>query len=192
MIENFINFVTELFPSINPYTKEAVKDSIRQFEKSGEQKTYTMLSPFDHLAQGDILGEELPFFKQDKKGNLSVLKAKAILLSNTCDSSRDDILIFAPLMEISKLEMNENDLKNNQIYRFLYIPDPALSDYVIDFSLLNSFSRELIETSLENGRFTKIKSLNNLGYYLFLCKLTVHLMRPEDDEVQEERMLESV
>jgi len=31
--EEFIEFVKELFPSINPYTKEQVKNSIEQFNE---------------------------------------------------------------------------------------------------------------------------------------------------------------
>lgn len=37
MINDFINFVQELFPSISPYTKDKVKDSIKQFEVSGKK-----------------------------------------------------------------------------------------------------------------------------------------------------------
>lgn len=187
MINEFIDFVTEVFPSIHPYTKEQVKASIQQFEKSGVQRKFSMHSALPHLAQGDIFEDSIPFIKQGKNGDLSVLKAKAILLSNTCDSERDDILIFAPLIPISSLEMDEQTIKSNQIYRLLYFPDPLIEEYVVDLSLLNSFSRVMFENKLTEGKFKKVMSLNDLGYYLFLCKLTVHLMRPEDTGVQKIR-----
>lgn len=187
MMNEFIDFVTEVFPSIHPYTKEQVKASIQQFEKSGVQRNFSMHSALPYLAQGDIFGDLIPFIKQDKNGELSVLKAKAILLSNTCDSERDDILIFAPLIPIKSLDMDEQAVKSNQIYRLLYFPDPLIEEYVVDLSLLNSFSRVMFENKLREGKFSKIMSLNDLGYYLFLCKLTVHLMRPEDTGVQKIR-----
>ncbi len=187
MMSEFIDFVTELFPSIRPYTKEQVKASIQQFDRSGVQRNFSMHSALPYLAQGDIFGDAIPFFKQDKDGNLSVLRTKAILLSNTCDSERDDVLIFAPLIPIKDLKLDEHAIKSNQIYRLLYFPDPIISNYVVDFSLLNSFSRQLFEEQLKQGNFKKTLSLNDLGYYLFLCKLTIHLMRPEDGEVQKTR-----
>ena len=58
---------------------------------------------------------------------------------------------------------------------------------VIDFGLINSYSTKLIGQSIEDKKINKIASLNDLGYYLFLCKLTIHFMRPEDIEVQQTR-----
>lgn len=188
MKNDFIDFVTQLFPSINPYTKKQVKESIKQFETEGRMLKYTMHSPLSHLAQGDIFGEEIPFVRQDSEGNLGSFRTKAILLSNTCDSERDDLLIFAALIPLSSLsESLRETIKQNKIYRYLYIPDSIISDYVIDFSLLNSFSRELFNRKLDDKVFTKTLSLNDLGYYMFLCKLTIHLMRPEDADVQSDR-----
>jgi len=188
MKSDFIDFVTELFPSISPYTKKQAKESMIQFETEGRMLKYTMPSPLEHLAQGDIFGEEIPFIKQNNEGELSAFKTKAILLSNTCDSERDDLLIFAALIPLSSLSGKSLEtIKQNKLYRYLYIPDSIISDYVIDFSLLNSFSRELFNKKLEEKAFNKVLSLNDLGYYMFLCKLTIHLMRPEDTEVQSHR-----
>lgn len=187
MIQHFIEFVSDLFPSISPYTKEKVKESLKQFELKGVQLKYSMHNSLPHLAQGDVF-EELPFYKQDQFGNLNIFKTKAILLSNTCDAERDDVLLFAPLIKISDIDMDIAALKSNQIYRLLHFPDPSLSEYVVDFSIINSFSRQLIETKLTNSGINKVLSLNDFGYYLFLAKMTIYLMRPEDFNVQKDRV----
>lgn len=83
--------------------------------------------------------------------------------------------------------MDTNAIKSNLIYRFLYFPDNGLSDYFIDLSWINSYPRFAILERQREGIINKIGSLNNFGYYLFLSKLTVHLMRPEDVIVQQER-----
>lgn len=186
MISEFVSFVKELFPSINPYTKEQVRSALKQFETSGQYYRFFLNHPFDFLAQGDII-ESLPFIKYDKFGNQSVYKTKGMLLSNTCDAENDDVVVFAPLIPLDKLKLNKSDVANNLIYRLLYFPDSFVSNYVVDLSLMNSFSKDLIVSSLEGKKLNKVASLNDFGYYLFLSKLTVHMMRPEDESVQKDR-----
>ena len=82
MIHEVVKFVHELFPSISPYTAEQVKSSLRQFERSGQKYDYFMPKSLQYLAQGDII-EELVFTKTSPTGDISFLKTKAILLSNT-------------------------------------------------------------------------------------------------------------
>ena len=57
----------------------------------------------------------------------------------------------------------------------------------MDFSLLNTFSKDVLNRMIEKGKVVKETSLNQFGFYLFLCKLTVCFMRPEDEEVQKDR-----
>lgn len=42
-------------------------------------------------------------------------------------------------------------------------------------------------TGLREGRIKRIASLNQIGYYLFVVKLTVYFMRKEDEGTLEER-----
>ena len=60
MLEEFIDFCTEVFPSINPYTIENVKSAMAQFQHEGKTFSVCRSSPLDYLAQGDIFSE-LPF-----------------------------------------------------------------------------------------------------------------------------------
>lgn len=186
MISSFVDFVHQLFPSINPYTKEKVKESLRQFERTGIKQNFFLPEPFAYLAQGDIV-DELPFFLTDSNGNELLYKTKAMLISNTCDAENDKQIIFSPLYRIDEIDMNVEQLKRNQNYSMLYIPEELTSEYFIDLSCMNSFSRLGIEAILKSGKLRKLASLNSFGYYLFLSKLTVHFMRPEDSGVNKQR-----
>lgn len=62
----------------------------------------------------------------------------------------------------------------------MYIQDGILSDCYIDFEIMNTFNKNLIMSGIESGKHPRIASLNQLGYYFFIVKLTVYLMRKED------------
>lgn len=190
MLNEFIRFSTELFPSISPYTKDEVRKAIQQFKDYGRQYQFCMPQPFDFLTQGDIISE-IPFIRYKENGERETARFKGMLLSNTCDAERDPALLFAPLLPIDEIDADRQAVLNNTVYRLLYIPDSDLLEYAIDLSLINSIPRKVILKGIEMGRIHKVASLNRLGYYLFLTKLTVHLMRPEDTGVQADRNDES-
>lgn len=188
MIKEFITFLEELFPSINPYTAEQARIALRQFELSGKTYQHIFFRPFEFLAQGDVVGE-IPFVQYSVDGQQLVYKAKGMLVSNTCSADHDNKIVIAPLIPLN--EINDEDkpsITGNKIYRLLYFPDHFFSDYAIDLSMMNSFPTELINRGLQNGFLQKYASLSTLGYFLFLTKLTVHFMRPEDPDVQEQRL----
>jgi len=55
-----------------------------------------------------------------------------------------------------------------------------LKDYFVDFSQMNTYSKNLILNGIEDGKIKRLFSLNQIGLYLFIIKLTVFLMRKED------------
>ena len=52
---------------------------------------------------------------------------------------------------------------------------------------MNTYSKKLIMLGIEKDRVHRIGSLNQLGYYFFIVKLTVYLMRKEDCDTLTER-----
>lgn len=62
----------------------------------------------------------------------------------------------------------------------MYIPDGSLIDYYVDFEIMNTYSRDLIMSGLSDNRLSRIASFNQIGFYFFIVKLTVYLMRKED------------
>ncbi len=185
MIDQFIEFTKELFPCISPYVAVKTKEAINQFKQGKEYKfDFFTHTPFDYFSQGDVF-DDLPFIRQDTDGELQVYKTKGILLSNTCSADHDSEIIFAPFLQINDLKINKSELVNNTFYRLFYIPgDERYEEYAIDFSLLNTFKKDVLNKRLLSGKTKKEASLNQFGYYFLLCKLTINFMRPEDTEVQ--------
>lgn len=186
MLDEFIDFTQSLFPSISPYVKERTKTAMKQFELSGKKLNLFNYRPYDYLTQGDIF-EGIPFTRIEEDGNISAYRGKGMLISNTCSADHDDEIVIAPLLDIDSLGLNRADIFNNLHYRLLYLPDERYESYVVDFSLLNTFNKDVLNRMIVQGRVVKETSLNQFGFYLFLCKLTICFMRPEDEDVQADR-----
>lgn len=152
----------------------------------------TLASPLEYLSQGDIFSE-LPFYFIDDNGEQKRVNLKAQLLSNTCDASRDDKIIFAGIWPIEEFERESRNpyvldaIKNNKNYKIFYIPDYATKEYLIDFSLINCISRTVFNKMITAGSIKKIVSLSQIGYFMFISKLTVFFMRPEDEGINNSR-----
>ena len=188
MIPEFIDFCKELFPSIDPYTKEQAKQAMKQFESIEGPVLCRPCGAFD-LLQGDIFSE-IPFFYTDENGEMKVIRRKAQLLSNTCDASRDELLLFAAVHPLSDIHDNDSMISNivrNKRYSAFYLPDRILKDDYVDFELINSMSRETFLRLYQEQKVKRIASLTMVGYYMFICKLTVFFMRPEDTELNSDR-----
>lgn len=188
MIPEFIDFCKKLFPSIDPYTSEQAKIAMAQFENGNGSVLSRQCDSFD-LLQGDIF-TEIPFFYTNKHGELSSIRRKALLLSNTCDAARDDLLLFAALHPLDDFKENQpmiDVIKKNKRYSAFYVPDHLLQDEYVDFELVNSFSRTTFLKLHERNMVKRIASLTSVGYYMFICKLTVFFMRPEDTDVNFDR-----
>lgn len=189
IVKDIINFCEELFPGISPYTAENARQAIKQFELEGKTLPLTMFRNFDYLTQGDVFSE-MPLTYIDKDGNVITIFRKAILLCNTCDSTRNDKLQFAAIHPVEDLGENESfkeSVRHNRAFQFLYLPDPKIDDSVIDFGIISTISREAFDKLLQQGKVNKIASLSQVGYYMLLSKLTVYFMRPEDTEVNDIR-----
>ena len=186
MLDEFIDFTQSLFPSISPYVKERTKAAIKQFELNGNKLNLFNYKAYDYLTQGDIF-DGIPFTRLEEDGSISAYRGKGMLISNTCSADHDDEIVIAPLLDMDSLGLNKADIVNNLHYRLLYLPDERYESYVVDFSLLNTFNKGVLNGMIEQGKVAKETSLNQFGFYLFLCKLTICFMRPEDEEVQADR-----
>lgn len=188
-MNEFIALVQEMFPSISPYTAEKALSAISENFKDKRNMEFCTSRPFDFLAQGDIFSGMI-FSYTDENGEDRSLPAKGILLSNTCDSERDEFILFAPMLPIETYTsqgMDKASIENNKYTKLLFIPSRVIDNHVVDLSVVNAFSRKLILKLLDREMVTKDATLNLWGYYLYLSKLTVHLMRPEDMEANSSR-----
>lgn len=188
MIPEFIDFVQKLFPNIDPYTKEQAKRAMQQFEGISWPVLSQERDSFD-LWQGDIFSE-IPFFFSDETGQMKIIKRKALLLSNTCDAVRDKFLLFAAIHPLEEFKENPSMVDNivrNKKYSAFYLPDRLLKDDFVDFELISTISREAFLSLCKADKVKRIASLTLVGYYMFICKMTVFFLRPEDVDVKDSR-----
>ncbi len=186
MLKEFIDFVDSILPSVSPDMRERAKDAILQFEKTGEQLRYMMFNPLEQLSQGDILSK-VPFIYFEEDGSQKTFVADGLVLSTSCHIDQKDRIVLAPVLPIENFNGNMTDLKRNTIFDYMYIPDAIMSERFIDFEYMNTYSKDLIVKGIDLGKVKRIGSLNQLGYYFFIVKLTVYLMRKEDSDTLSER-----
>lgn len=186
MLREFIEFVDSVLPAVPMGTKEGVQAAIAQFEKSEEQIKYLTWNPLSELSQGDIISA-VPFYYFDENGNQQVFKSNALVLSTSCHIDQKDKLVLVPVLPLKAYEGNLVELKKNKVIDYMYIPDGKLIDMFVDFEIMNTFSKDLILNGIKNGNIHRLESLNQIGYYFFVIKLTVYLMRREDAGTLEER-----
>ena len=171
MLKELIDFVDSILPSVPMGPKEGVQEAIAQFEKDGEQIKYLTANPLSELSQGDIISA-VPFYYFDSDGNQKMFKTDALVLSTSCHIDQKDNFV---------------ELKKNKVIDYMYIPEGILINSYVNFEIMNTFSKELIMSGLKNGKLTRVASLNQIGYYFFIIKLTVYLMRREDIGTLNER-----
>ena len=186
---SFIDFVTSLFPSISPYTQLQTKNSLEQFYENGKTFECYNSKSLDGLCQGDIISNT-PVIKVGTDGTLLKSIRTVIVLSNSCDIENDDYILVAPFYSFTEAELTDSqivEMKRNRFYGKMYFPDVSEEEMFADFSFVQALPKSLICNNLRENKSYLIHSLNLVGYYLLLCKLTIHFMRPEDTGVQKSR-----
>lgn len=187
MMHEFIDFVDEVYPSLAYDTKKKAKMAIRDFEEMNCPNVFLMQDTLEELSQGDILSE-IPFCYFDGEGQQNTFKAKAMVLSMSCDIENNDMILLAPVLRLSDYASDDvSGIVHNTALTYLYYPDEKLKDYYIDFSYAFTYSSSFIRGLLNDGKLSKIASLNQVGYYMFLCKLSVFFTRREDPQTQQNR-----
>ena len=179
MLKEFIDFVDSVLPSVPMGTKEGVQKAIAQFEREGRQEKFLTLNPLPELSQGDVISK-FPFQYFEEDGSQKIFTADALVLSTSCHIDNKEKITLVPVLPLKTFEGNLIELKKNKVIDYMYIPDGILSDCYIDFEIMNTFNKNLIMSGIESGKHPRIVSLNQLGYYFFIVKLTVYLMRKED------------
>lgn len=179
MLREFIDFVNSVLPSVSPDFRDGAKAAISQFEKDGNKANYLTAGLLPELSQGDIISKVL-FAYFEENGELKTFAADAMVISTSCHIDQKDKLLIVPVFPISSFSGNLVELKKNMVFDFMYLPDSSMSEQYICFNLMTSYDKRLICNGIENGKIKRIASLNQLGYYFFIIKLTVYLMRKED------------
>lgn len=188
-LKEFINYTNEIFPAIDMSVKKSLKDALEQFDIN--KFSWFTTEQLDGITQGDIL-DMIPFQIQDKNGKYKAFPTKALVLSNSCDLTRDKYITLVPLIPYNDTnEFNDNqkkDLLNNKYNGKMCFTGTNIEDYYVDFTRVQSFNRELILGLIEKGKINLEHSLSQFAWYFLLTKLTIHYMRVEDHELFSSRL----
>lgn len=185
MLDEFAELLGQVFPSVEP-------DTARRFiqaTKAGRALPSDLYSPIvlNGVCQADILGP-LRFHTIETDGDSATADGFGLILSNSCDVEHDELVVASYGYTLSDLEASPSaelrtlcrDAQRNTINNLLYLPSiPEAGNVVFDLSWLGTFSSEFVATSIASGAVQRYASLSQLGFYLFLAKLTVHFLRPE-------------
>lgn len=183
MLEEFVEFVQSIFPGIDPYVAERCLEAIKQHKTPPSELVCEPVGP--GLCQGDII-EGLDLLIPGKGGLLRRYHGLSMIISNSCDLDNKPTALVAPCFDLRRFEEDSrlSIITKNLVTNFLCLPSiPDRDGVVVDLSMMNPQASARVAERLKDGAIRRICSLSNLGYYLLLSKLTVHLMRPESEEV---------
>ncbi len=187
MLIEFIDFVKNIFPGLVPEIGDQAKLAIEQFQKDGDQPKYLTRELLSNLSQGDIISN-IPFSFFANNGEQQVSILDAMVISTSCDIDNKGNIILAPIIpEQSLKEQSIKSMKANIVYDYMYLPDDFMSNSFVYFGMLSSYNRYLIAEGIKKGKIQRKASLNQLGYYFLIVKLSVFLLRGEDTETLNER-----
>ena len=171
---------------MNLIGRKKAKNAISQFEKDGQQINYLTGTLLPELSQGDIISQ-VPFTYFEEDGRQMIFTADAMVISTSCHIDQKSKIVLVPVFPIESFVGNKVELIKNKVIDYMYIPDGNMANRYVDFEIMNTFSKDLIMSGLKSGRLKRIASLNQIGYYFFIIKLTVYLMRREDAGTLQER-----
>lgn len=150
------------------------------------------------LLQGDGI-RDLPVvnFPDTKLEN-----ARCLILSNTCDIDPENKrffpsqIVYAPIIDFGKyclmlkkegsrtdqqIESHIKSIKDQKITQILYLPEihGILNESIVFFDRVQNISVNAIPRNTVEKR--KLFSLSNIGFYLFILKLSIHFTRIRDN-----------
>jgi len=170
---------------------------VRQLNDFENRSYYTSLFP-NQILQGDgWSGIEIIRFENGARD-----KVKGILLSNSCDidpANKRDFsprIIFAPLVRLNEyakllasflgVEQINNKMtaiRRQHVSSLFFLPHGGLldTDYIAILDDLHTIPFEIFR---HNSERVKLFTLSQMGFYLFVLKLSIHFCRFQDGDVR--------
>jgi hypothetical protein len=175
--------------------KVALVQALSRFPADSE---YYLVGKFqDELLQGDgwTKMQVLRFETGEKKDVLG------LILSNTCDVAPENKrelptnIVFAPVIKLAsyvnllkKAGLEENKLKNKiasikgqEVTTIFYLPDAIGGlgeEHIVLLDDVHTMPSSVFQSSTAK---TKAFTLSNLGFYMFIFKLSIHFCRLRED-----------
>ncbi|MFN7097014.1 MAG: hypothetical protein ACK4PR_05610 [Gammaproteobacteria bacterium] len=174
------------------YLSKEQKDNMVKAIKQFPYVDYYINQHMQDLLQGDIW-TSLEVYDPNTKNSK---KIKGIFLSNSCDIDRSNkrytptLITFAPIIKLIdyKRLLNSSDLGENQINNkidnirkqlisnIFYLPNHHMlqDEYIALLDDLHTIRLDQFDAIKEK---TKILTLSQIGFYIFIFKLSVHFCR---------------
>jgi len=188
MLSGLIELANELFPAISQEVTDGAKIAMEQFNKNGKKLNFTTNNSLEELSQGDVI-TNVGFCYYDDYGNQFTFKSSGMVLSTSCHIDQKEKLLICPVFSQNEFCGNNQELQSNKIFQYMYLhsQNNSTMGHYADFSIVNTFNKQLIFNGIENKKMDRLISLNQIGYYVFITKLSIYLMRVEDSDTQKNR-----
>lgn len=186
MLKEFVELAESVLPSLDNEIANNAKLAISQFEESGKKYNLTTGKVLQQLSQGDIISD-IPFYVMKDDGQIYKYKAWGMILSMSCSIDNKNKIIIAPVFPEDNFFLDKTSLRSNKIFDYFYIPDISAGGIFADFSSICTYDKNVILKGIKDKKIIRLYSLSQLGYYMFLMKLTICFMRKEDTVTLNER-----
>lgn len=175
---------------------EELKKELIKFPTNGTKSSiYTGARGFEgFLLQGDAIND-VEYFHS---GTGEKQRVPVILFTNTCDMSPENkrlfssCVMFAPIMKLEKyrdtllmkgelekstVENHIREIKQQKCTSVIYLPQGSGLDYEGIVFMDRMTSRVITEDLLSQFCKSRIFTLSDFGFYLFLLKISIHFSR---------------
>jgi hypothetical protein len=183
-LDDLIRFLRESFP-INPNL--AIGDPKRAIEQFYAEEIGTiqvLCDPVPEWSQGDIL-ESIPFIDFSDDGKISHFIAPGMIVTSSCDLDRKDNIVFCPCFPLEKFKSLSayQEISKNHVFEFFFIGRVSTGEeWVVDLSNLMTLRRNRILSQIQTGAISRMHSLTQVGWYIFITKFSMKYFRPDDPE----------
>ena len=187
---------------LNDKERQSLLQELKNYPENLDGRIFTTyLKDEQNIFQGDGFQEFLFVNLPDS----NVGKLPAMVLSNTCDISLTNErlypkrIVYAPIFNLDKYrealiiehenkeetEQSINShiqaIKKQQITDIFYLPrcEVLKDDSIVMFDRLNNLPADYL--SSEDIKRTRLFTLSDYGFYLFLIKLSIHFSRIKEE-----------
>lgn len=176
---------------------QSLLKELKSFPDNIDARMYTSSLKDNVIYQGDGINN-MPIVDLTK-GEIITKSAPVLILSNTCDMDLANTRLFptsimyVPIIKLSKyrevlnnsckddtkIDNHINDLKQQKITQIMYLPgNGIMDDSLVFLDRIHNINNKYIDRSKLCD--TRIFSLSDYGFYLFIFKLSVHFLRVQE------------
>lgn len=194
MDANILDNIVEHIPFYLTQDKDAKEGFVKNLENFPNNiNYYTPHYPNDELQGDGWEGLDIIDVVTSKK-----ISVKGIILSNSCDISTENKrdlppnITFAPIVKLEayrdklikagvsqkQIKSKIEAIKKQQVTSLFYLPEEGdFPESIVIFDDIRSIPIDYFQNRKSSKIVTKIFTLSQFGFYLFLFKISIHFCR---------------